>query len=76
MTIKDLFQKTLHKIRIKKIKKDIIILDKIKYYAFCLFSLILLFFSYTYFSDKIKSNYQFNKTTLEEVTSSSVVLLN
>ncbi|MDC0369949.1 peptidoglycan DD-metalloendopeptidase family protein [Pelagibacteraceae bacterium] len=71
MTIKDLFQKTLHKIRIKKIKKDIIILDKIKYYAFCLFSLILLFFSYTYFSDKIKSNYQFNKTTLEEVTSSS-----
>ena len=71
MTIKDLFQKTLHKIKIKKIKKDIIILDKIKYYAFCLFSLILLFFSYTYFSDKIKSNYQFNKTTLEEVTSSS-----
>ena len=71
MTIKDLFQKTLHKIKIKKIKKDIIILDKIKYYAFCLFSLILLFFFYTYFSDKIKSNYQFNKTTLEEVTSSN-----
>jgi len=71
MTIKDLFQKTLHKIKIKKIKKDIIILDKIKYYAFCIFSLILLFFFYTYFSDKIKSNYQFNKTTLEEVTSSN-----
>ena len=71
MAIKDLFQNFLYKIKTRKTKKDIIVLDKLKYYAFYVFTLILLFIFYTYFSDKIKSKYQFNKTALEEVTSSN-----
>jgi murein DD-endopeptidase MepM/ murein hydrolase activator NlpD len=70
MTIKDLISTIMHQIKLKKSKKEILFLDKFKNYFFYLFSVVFLFFFYTYFSDQVTLNKEINRTTFEEVTSS------